>query len=124
MQIHKGLQVLTFINQNECLNWLAKNHNQQEAVWFKFAKKKTNISSISYEEAREAAIMYGWIDGLKNSFGENFYVLRFTARRPNSNWSKINCAIAEKLIKSGRMKTHGHKEVDAARKGGRWYKKD
>ncbi|HMR01528.1 MAG TPA: hypothetical protein PKA32_04000 [Candidatus Gracilibacteria bacterium] len=120
MEMHKDLPVFTFENQKECLDWLKKHHGQEGAVWFKFAKKAANIPSVTYAEAREAAIMYGWIDGLKNTYDENFYVLRFTARRPKSKWSKINRGIAEELMKSGKMKAAGQKEVDAARKDGRW----
>lgn len=118
--MHKDIEVLTFQNQKGWLDWLAKNFGQEEAVWLKFAKKAAGIPSITYVEAREAAIMYGWIDGLKNTYDENFYVLRFTARRAKSKWSKINRGIAENLMKTGRMKLHGQKEVDAAKKDGRW----
>lgn len=120
MEMHKDLPVLTFKNQKECLDWLKKHHKQEEAVWFKFAKKASDFVTVTYAEAREAAIMYGWIDGLKNAYDEDSYLLRFTARRPKSKWSKINRGIAEELMKSGKMKSAGQKEVDAAKEDGRW----
>lgn len=120
MEMHKDLPVLTFGDQKECLDWLKKHHAQKDGVWFKFGKKASDLVTVTYAEAREAAIMYGWIDGLKNAYDEDSYVLRFTARRPKSKWSKINRGIAEGLIKSGKMKPSGQKEVDAAKKDGRW----
>ena len=118
--MHKDLPVLTFKNQRECLDWLKKHHAQKEGVWFKFSKKGSDLVTVTYEEAREAAIMYGWIDGLKNAYDAHSYVLRFTARRPKSKWSKINRGIAEELMKAGKMKVHGQQAVDAAKKDGRW----
>lgn len=120
MKKYKDLVLLVLKDQQGWLEWLEEHHAQQEGVWLAFAKKSANIPSITYGEAREGAIMYGWIDGLKNAYDEQYYVLRFTARRPKSKWSKINRTIAEGLIKSKKMKASGQKEVDAAKKDGRW----
>ena len=118
--MHKDLPVLTFKDQRECLDWFKQHFEEEGAFWFKFAKKASDLVTVTYVEAREAAIMYGWIDGLKNAYDEDSYVLRFTARRPKSKWSKINRGIAEELMKSRKMKTSGQKQVDAAKKDGRW----
>ncbi|MGI9518526.1 MAG: YdeI/OmpD-associated family protein [Pirellulaceae bacterium] len=118
--VHKGCQVIAFATQSQWLKWLDKNQDQEEAIWIKFAKKKSGIKSITYEEAREVAIMYGWIDGLLNSVDEQYFLRRFSPRRPRSLWSKINREIAVELIESGKMQPRGLAEVDVARQDGRW----
>ena len=120
MEMHKDLPVYFFKDQILWLDWLTSNYQQTEAIWIKFGKKNSGIQSITYEEAREGAIIYGWIDGLKNGYDEQFYLIRFTARRPKSKWSKINREIAEDLIQQGRMMPSGQKEVDTAKADGRW----
>lgn len=120
MKKYKDLPLFFFEDQQSWLDWLEKNGSKEDAVWLAFAKKAAKIPSITYEEAREGAIMYGWIDGLKNAYDEQFYVLRFTPRRTKSRWSKINRAIAEDLIKHGKMMPSGQEAVDAAKEDGRW----
>lgn len=100
--------------------WLADNHDDAEVLWVKLAKKKSGLVSISYEEARDHAIAFGWIDGLKHSLDELCYTIRFTPRKKRSKWSKINCDVAEELIASGLMMPAGLKQVEAAREDGRW----
>ena len=121
MATHKGLPLLPFKTKAAWATWLRKNHAKAEdGIWLKFAKKASGLPSITYAEAREVAIVYGWIDGLKNALDDEYYTLRFTPRRPKSKWSKINRGIAEALIKTGKMKAAGLKEVEAAKKDGRW----
>ena len=120
MEEHKGLVVLPFASQAKFRTWLRKNHARQDGFWLKFAKKNTGIKTVSYEEAREEAIAWGWIDGLINGYDETYYLLRFTPRRPRSKWSQINRSIAEALIARGAMQPAGMAEVEAARADGRW----
>ncbi|MEL7496445.1 MAG: YdeI/OmpD-associated family protein [Planctomycetota bacterium] len=117
---HKDLDVHFFITQKQFLAWLEKNYAQTESIWLKFAKKASGIKSINYEQAREAAIMYGWIDGLINGLDADFYLTKFTPRRPKSLWSQINRGIAESLIAEGRMQPSGLAQVEAAKADGRW----
>lgn len=117
---HKGLVVLPFASQTKFRTWLRKNHARQDGFWLKFAKKASGIASVTYAEAREEAIAWGWIDGLKNGYDESYYLLRFTPRRPRSKWSQINRSIAEALIERGAMQPTGMAEVEAARADGRW----
>lgn len=117
---HKDLEVLTLPTYRTWLAWLKRNHLQQEGVWIKFAKKRSQEKSISYEEAREGAIIFGWIDGLINGYSDTTYLRKFTQRRSRSQWSKINRAIAEQLIKDKKMKPSGLAEITAAKKDGRW----
>lgn len=102
------------------LRWLERNFEQTESIWLQIAKKASQFTSITYEEGREAAIIYGWIDGLMNGKDDDFYLIKLTPRRKRSRWSKINRGIAEQLIQDGRMKPSGLAQVDAAKQDGRW----
>lgn len=118
--IHKELQVYWFPSQAAFLQWLNRNESQLESIWLQMAKKASQHTSLSYEEAREAAIIYGWIDGLLNRLDDDFYLIKFSQRRPKSQWSQINRAIAQELIQTGKMKPSGLQQVEAAKKDGRW----
>ena len=120
MAKYKDLPMLAFKTPAAWLAWLADNHAEQSGVWIKFAKKASGLASVTYEEGREGAIIYGWIDGLKNRYDDRYYLIRFMPRRPRSKWSVINREIAEQLIKSKKMKAAGQGEVDAAKADGRW----
>jgi len=100
--------------------WLAANHASSDGVWIKFAKKASGIPTVVYAEAVEEALIHGWIDGQAKRVDDDFYMQRFTPRRAQSRWSKINRAKAEKLIAEGRMAPAGLAEVERARADGRW----
>lgn len=100
--------------------WLAKHHADSSGIWLRIAKKGSGVASATYAEALEAALIYGWIDGQKQSFDEESWLQRFTPRGERSIWSKINREKAEALIASGRMKPAGLAAVEQARKNGRW----
>ena len=119
-ETHKDLHVHPFKNYAQWLSWLKKNHKQTQGIWLKFAKKNSGVPSITYEEAREGAIIYGWIDGLINRYDDTYYLTKFTPRRPRSRWSKINRGIAEELIQKKKIKPSGMLQVLAAKKDGRW----
>lgn len=119
-ETHKELEVYLFENSDLWSAWLEERAGRPESIWLKIAKKSSPVGSVTYEEAREAAIRFGWIDGLINRFDENYYLLKFSPRRPRSKWSKINRAIAEELIAAGTMRPSGLAQVEAARSDGRW----
>lgn len=119
-EMHKDLPVILPTSFKEWVVWLKANGQQEDGVWVKLAKKGSGVESVTYEEAREGAIMYGWIDGLINAYDEKVYVTRFTPRRPKGLWSKINRTIAEQLIEEGKMTAAGLAAVEAARADGRW----
>ena len=100
--------------------WLAENHAASDGVWIKIAKKASGIPSVTHAEALEGALCYGWIDGQRNRFDERWFLQRFTPRRARSNWSRINRAKVEQLIREGRMRPAGLREVERARADGRW----
>jgi uncharacterized protein YdeI (YjbR/CyaY-like superfamily) len=100
--------------------WLEEHHAASEGLWLKISKKDSGIESVSYAEALDVALCYGWIDGQKGRFDEKFWLQRFTPRRPRSKWSKVNREKVAGLIKSGRMKPAGLREVEKAKSDGRW----
>jgi len=114
------LPSLPFTSKKLWANWLAKQHSKSSGVWLKLAKKGSEIPSVTYDEALEVALCYGWIDGQKKGLDEKYWLQKFTPRGPKSIWSKINTGKAEKLIKSGEMKPAGLNAIEAAKKDGRW----
>jgi len=114
------IPILPFANKKKWTDWLAKQHNKSAGVWLKLAKKNTGIDSVTYEEALDVALCYGWIDGQKGSFDEKYWLQKFTPRGPKSIWSKINTEKVERLIKSGAMMPAGLKAIEAAKQDGRW----
>ena len=115
-----GLPIEAFETPKSFEQWLKKNHLSAAGLWLKFYKKQSGLPTVTYEEAVEIALCYGWIDGLANGYDENSYLQRFTPRRPKSIWSKLNVERVEKLIESGRMKPAGLKQIEAAKTDGRW----
>jgi uncharacterized protein YdeI (YjbR/CyaY-like superfamily) len=120
MEMFKDLPVLLFSKQDDWHNWLAKNHVQPQGVWLKHAKKTSGKQSISYGEALEEALCYGWIDSQKQTYDEDYYLQKFTPRGPKSVWSKINVSKIEALIKMDKMQPAGLAAVNLAKQDGRW----
>lgn len=114
------LPIKAFATARAWERWLAKEPATSEGLWIRLAKQGSEIISISYEEAVEVALCYGWIDGQKAAVDEEFWLQRFTPRRPGSRWSKINCGRVEALLAAGRMKPGGRREVERAKADGRW----
>lgn len=114
------LPVKPFATQSAWERWLERNHERQDGIWVKFAKKDSGVRSVTYAEALHVALAYGWIDGQVKRFDERFYLQRFTPRRARSKWSKINRASAEKMIAAREMKPAGLLEVERAKADGRW----
>ncbi len=116
----KKLQILHCETVQEWEGWLDAHHADSTGLWLKIAKKDSGHSSVSYSEALDAALCYGWIDGQKGALDEGFYLQKFTPRRSRSLWSKGNVERVGALIASGRMRASGLAEVEAAREDGRW----
>ena len=114
------IPVRLFKHQEDWLRWLDKNHAKSSGVWMQIAKNTGNLKSVSYADALEIALCYGWIDGQKKSRDEASWLQKFTPRGPRSIWSKINKAKAEKLIKNGRMQPAGLAAIERAKKNGQW----
>lgn len=114
------LPTLQFESQAAWETWLEKNHGVSQGVWLQLAKKGSGIPSVTYAEAVESALCYGWIDGQAKSLDETFYRQKYTPRRKQSIWSKINRERAEELIRLGRMQPAGLREIERAKEDGRW----
>jgi uncharacterized protein YdeI (YjbR/CyaY-like superfamily) len=114
------LPVKAFASREAWERWLGEQHATSKGVWLKIAKKDTAVGSVSYAEALEVAICYGWIDGQKAACDQDFWLQRFTPRKPTSKWSKINRDTAVELIDKGLMQPAGLREVERAQADGRW----
>ena len=114
------LPVLPFGSKKKWASWLTKEHDKSTGVWLKLAKKDSGIPSVTYEEALDVALCYGWIDGQKKGFDDKYWLQKFTPRGAKSIWSKINTEKAERLIASSDMKPAGLKAIEAAKQDGRW----
>lgn len=104
----------------EWAEWLAADHAASAGVWLKIARKDGGADSVSYSDALDVALCYGWIDGQKDRLDERFWLQRFTPRTSRSRWSKRNRARAEALVASGEMAPAGLREIERARADGRW----
>ena len=120
MSAKPELLILPFASREAWEAWLEEEHAASEGLWLKIAKKGSGIESVSYAEALEAALCYGWIDGQKASFDDSYWLQRFTPRRARSKWSKVNRRKATELIERGEMKPAGLREVERAKADGRW----
>ena len=114
------LPILLFEGPADWRLWLDARQQTSAGVWLRLAKKAAVLESISYEEALEVALCYGWIDGLKKSYDASSWLQKFTPRRARSIWSKINCEKAQALIAAGKMQPAGLREVERAQQDGRW----
>lgn len=113
------LPIILFETKQEWIDWLEDNVNEP-GVWVQIAKKNSGITSISYEQAVEVALCFGWIDGLKKTFDEKTWIQRFSPRKPASQWSKINREKALKLIADGQMRPSGMATIEVAKARGTW----
>ena len=111
---------IAFETQQTWEAWLAEHHAETLGVWLKIAKKEAGVSSVTYAEALESALCYGWIDGQKRAFDDRYFLQRFTPRRPKSIWSRVNRDKVMALIAEGRMQAAGLAEVERAQRDGRW----
>lgn len=120
MQGPDGKQIKSFRDRSSWAAWLDKNHAASPGVWLRLTKKSSNLRSISYGDAVEVALCYGWIDGQAKGEDENHSLQKFTPRTKRSIWSKRNREKAAALIDSGRMKPAGLAAIERAKQDGRW----
>ncbi len=119
-----GLQVQLaprlFKNAKAFETWLKKHHASSDGLWLQIAKRGADEPSVTYAEAVEIALCWGWIDGQKKGLDDQHFLQRFTPRRARSVWSKVNVEKVAALIAAGRMQAPGLAQVDAAKADGRW----
>jgi uncharacterized protein YdeI (YjbR/CyaY-like superfamily) len=109
----------SFRSSAELRAWLAKEHARAPGLLLRIYKKNSGVPSVTYAEALDQALCFGWIDGQKLPFDANSWVQKFTPRTARSGWSRINVAHADRLIREGQMTPAGLKEVEAAKSDGR-----
>ena len=100
--------------------WLSKNHARETELWLLIHKKDSGLPTVTYAQALDVALCWGWIDGLRKGFDEHSFLQRFTPRKTKSVWSQVNRGHIARLKKAGRMTPHGQRHVDAAKADGRW----
>lgn len=113
-------RIRSFPSEPAFERWLAEHHDRETELWLKIHKKASGLPTVTYLEAVDVALCWGWIDGLKKSFDAQSFLQRFTPRKPKSIWSQVNRHNVARLEAAGRMTPHGRKHVDAARADGRW----
>lgn len=116
----KELPVITFESAQAWEQWLEANHTEDDGLWLKIAKKNSGHASVTYDEALQVALCFGWIDGQKNKFDAAYFLQKFTPRRARSPWSQRNVGYVAKLIEQGKMRESGIKEIERAKQDGRW----
>ncbi len=115
-----GIPIIQFEQQTDWADWLDQYYATSSGVWLCLAKKASDIQSITYGEALEVALCYGWIDGQKRRYDDQAWLQKFTPRTAKSIWSKVNREKAQQLIDAGQMKPSGLEAVEAAKQDGRW----
>jgi uncharacterized protein YdeI (YjbR/CyaY-like superfamily) len=120
MESKANMPSIAFQSAKEWRTWLSKNAQDSNGVWLKIFKKDSKETTITYAEALEEALCYGWIDGQKKSLDKEAWLQKFCPRGPKSVWSKVNIGLIEKLVKAGKMKPEGLKAVASAKADGRW----
>jgi uncharacterized protein YdeI (YjbR/CyaY-like superfamily) len=120
MESRQGLPIVELASQTDWERWLEAHHASAAGLWLKLAKKGSGHETVSYQEALEAALCWGWIDGQKAAHDDRFWLQKFTPRGPRSKWSRINRNKAEQLLADGKMNPAGLARIEEARKDGRW----
>ena len=120
MSAERTEPVIAFLSAAEWRTWLDEMHDASTGLWLKIAKKGSGIDTVSYAEAVEVALCYCWIDSQKDKHDDDYFVQRFTPRKPRSKWSKINRDRVTELIGRGEMTPAGLREVESAKADGRW----
>ena len=114
------LAIVYFDSESAWETWLEENHDTSQGLWLKLGKKSAKEPSINYAQALGIALCFGWIDGQKRKFDDDFWIQRFTPRRKNSKWSQVNRNNVTALIEAGRMRPSGLEEIEKAKADGRW----
>ncbi len=113
-------RVKAFESEQAFESWLSKHHDQETELYLRIYKKNSGVRSVTYAQALDVALCWGWIDGLKKSYDALSFLQRFTPRKAKSVWSDINRGHVARLIEAKRMTPHGLRHVEAAKADGRW----
>jgi uncharacterized protein YdeI (YjbR/CyaY-like superfamily) len=116
-EVQRGI---AFLSAGAWQAWLDEHHAEASECWLKIARKTSNHVTVTHAEALDVALCFGWIDAGRHKLDGDFFLQRFTPRRPRSRWSKRNREKVEALTGAGRMRPAGHAEVERAKADGRW----
>ncbi|HKH10636.1 MAG TPA: YdeI/OmpD-associated family protein [Rubrobacter sp.] len=120
MAARPDLPIIPFASREAWRSWLEGRHATSDGVWLKIAKKGSGIETVTFAEALDVALCYGWIDSQRGGFDGRYFLQRFTPRKPRSRWSQVNREKVARLIESGEMRPAGLREVERAKADGRW----
>ena len=120
MSTKSDLPIMPFASREAWEAWLEEQHATSDGLWLKLAKKGSGIETVTFAEALDVALCYGWIDSQADKFDGDYWLQRFTPRKLRSKWSQVNREKVAKLIEAGRMKPAGLREVERAKADGRW----
>jgi uncharacterized protein YdeI (YjbR/CyaY-like superfamily) len=112
--------IRAFASQKALETWMRAHHHKEPELWLKIHKKDSGLTSVTPPEALDVMLCWGWIDGLRKGCDDKSFLQRYTPRRAKSIWSQVNREHVARLIAAGRMTPHGHVQIDAAKKDGRW----
>ena len=115
-----SLPIRRFASERDWAAWLRRNFSRSTGLWLQIAKKDAGVPSVSYPQALEVALCYGWIDGQKRPLNETFWLQKFAPRSRKSSWSRLNRDKALALVAAGKMRPPGMAEIERARGDGRW----
>lgn len=119
-ETRNGQPIIAFAGPTDWEKWLAEHHTGASGGWLKLAKKGSGSTTVTYAEALDVALCYGWIDAQKAPYDEAFWLQRFCPRRPGSKWSQVNRDKVAALVTADRMQPAGLAAVEAAKADGRW----
>jgi len=118
--MEKEIETISPKNRQEWREWLQENHDKKQSVWLIYYKKKSNIPTVTYSEAVDEALCFGWIDSKAKPLDEEKFMQFFSKRKPKSVWSRINKEKIERLIHEGLMTTAGYHMIEIAKQNGSW----
>lgn len=113
-------KIRSFRSERAFERWLATHHGMDDELWLRIFKKGSGVPTVTFAEALDVALCWGWIDGIRKGHDEQSFLQRFTPRKAKSTWSQNNRDHVARLTKAGRMTPHGQRHVDAAKADGRW----
>jgi len=122
METFKDQPILAFESQAAFRDWLDRNHANAGAFWLRIYKKGSNTPTVTYAEALDEALCYGWIDSTKQAYDAESFLQRFSARKPRSVWSQVNRDHVARLIEAGKMQPPGLRVIEEAKRNGQWEK--
>jgi uncharacterized protein YdeI (YjbR/CyaY-like superfamily) len=120
MRSKLDLPIISFQSARDWEKWLAKNHARVSGVWIRIFKKASGEATVTYAEALDEALCFGWIDSQGRAYDKSSYLQKFSPRKAKSGWSKINTGHAKRLSKAGRMRPAGLAAIQTAKRDGRW----